>query len=111
MAMSAESTKGIKLYFILLQNHLEVSGNIPLLFAFQVFDPLEKPHPLSGGLTTLLTQQYKKVYLNWRLVLKIPNKVLPPCLVVFPVLDLQPQYGQLEVSGIQEETSFSFPHL
>lgn len=68
MAMSAQSTKGIKLYFILLQNHLELSGNIPLLFAFQGFDPLEKPHPLSWGLTSLLTQHYKKVDLNWRLV-------------------------------------------
>lgn len=64
MAMSAESTKGIKLYFILLENHLEASGDIPLLFAFQVFDPLEKTHPLSGGLTSLPTLQYKKVYLN-----------------------------------------------
>lgn len=64
MAMSAQNTKGIKLYF-LLQNHLELSGNIPLLFAFQGFDPLEKPHPLSWGLTSLLTQHYKKADLNW----------------------------------------------
>lgn len=64
MAMSAQSTKGIRLYF-LLQNHLELSGNIPLLFAFQGFDPLEKPHPLSWGLTSLLTQHYKKADLNW----------------------------------------------
>lgn len=77
MAMSAETTKGIKLYFILLENYLEANGDIPLLFAFQVFDPLEKPHPLSRGLTSLHTQHYKKVYLNWRLVLKMPNRVFP----------------------------------
>lgn len=73
-AMSAESTKGIKFYFILLENYLEANGDIPLLFALQVFDPLEKPHPLSGGLASLHTQHYMKEYLNWRLVLKMPRK-------------------------------------
>lgn len=116
MAMSAESTKRIKLYFILLQNHLEVSGNIPLLFAFQVFDPLEKPHPLSGRLTSLLTQHYKKVYLNWRLVSKMPNRVSSPVFHLLPNTWFgssrhNPNIANSQASRIQEATSFSLPSL